>query len=485
MGAGRGRLLQQLLADSLLLALLGATAGLALAQLTAKALARVHLPLPIPLRLQVTPDWRLALYAAALTTFTALACGLLPAWQSVKQSLAHQLPREGRMRLRNFLVGAQIAISVMVLATGALFLRNLILSTAISPGFDVVHTLRASVNMPPSGYSDARRKAAYIDRVLDELAGIPGIQTAAAARIVPFNGDTRFGSTITLPDNGERKHAFFHWNAVTPGFFSAMGIPLRQGRAFSPADRAEKVVIVNPTFIRLYLGSRQSLGSVFLWGAEGKTPYRIIGVAEATKTMTIGEEPQPQLYEPLWQIANDRQEIEFVMRSAIPPALELDPVRRVLHRIEPMAGAQVDTMYSSIGLAFLPSQVGALLMGSTGLLGLLLATVGLYGVMAYSVARRTREIGVRMAIGAGRAHIARMVLRDAARVTLAGTAAGLLVALFATKPLAMFLSAGLKPADPLNFAVVALAMLLTALAATWGPVRRAVNVDPNAALREE
>ena len=245
------------------------------------------------------------------------------------------------------------------------------------------------------------------------------------------------------------------------------------------------MVVVNPTFVRRYLGTRQPLGTVFLWGAEGKTPYRIVGVAEATKTMTIGEEPQPQLYEPLAQIDNDRQEIEFVMRSAIPPALQLDPVRRVLHAIEPMAGAQVETMYSSIGLAFLPSQVGALLMGSTGLLGLLLATVGLYGVMAYSVARRTREIGVRMAIGASHGHIARMVLRDAARVTLAGTAAGLLVALFATKPLAMFLSAGLKSADPLNFLVVALAMLVTALAASWGPVRRAIRVDPNATLRED
>jgi ABC-type antimicrobial peptide transport system permease subunit len=129
--------------------------------------------------------------------------------------------------------------------------------------------------------------------------------------------------------------------------------------------------------------------------------------------------------------------------------------------------------------------VGALLMGSTGILGLLLASVGLYGVMAYSVARRTREIGVRIAIGAGRGDIARMVLRDAARVTVIGTAAGLLVALFVTKPLAMFLVPGLKPADPLNFAVVALAMLLTGLAATWGPIRRAINVDPNAILREE
>ncbi len=485
LGAGRGRLLQQLLADSLLLSLLGAALGLALAQVTAVLLARIHLPLPIPIRLQIEPDWRLAVYAAILTTFAALACGLLPAWQSLKESLTHDLHREGRMRLRRTLVAAQIATSVIVLTTGFLFLQNLIHSSAISPGFDLRHTLRANVNMPPTGYSDASRKAEYINQVVDSLAALPGIESAAAARIVPFNGGTRFMVRISFPDNRERKDAFFFWNAVTPSYFRAMGIPMLQGRTFSPADRGEKVVIVNRAFVTRYLGHRQPLGTTFLRGDDGKTRYRIVGVAEGTKTVTIGEEPQPQLYEPLVQIANDRQGIEFVMRSAIPPALQLDPVRRTLHRIEPMAGTEVDTMYSSIGLAFLPSQVGALLMGSTGILGLLLATVGLYGVMAYSVARRTREIGVRIAIGASRGEIARMVLRDAARVTIAGTGAGLLVSLFVTRPLAMFLVAGLKPADPLNFAVVALAMLLTGLAATWGPIHRAINVDPNATLRDE
>ncbi len=485
LGASRSRLLQQLLAESLLLSLLGAALGLALAEVTAVMLARIHLPLPIPIRLQIEPDWRLAVYAAVLTTFAALACGLLPAWQSMKQSLTHDLHREGKMRLRRTLVAAQIAISVIVLTTGFLFLRNLVDSSAISPGFNVLHTVRANVNLPPVGYADTRKKADYINQVVDALAALPGIEGVAAMRVVPFNGGTRFRVGVSFPDNRERRDVFFFWNGVTPGYFHTMSIPLLQGRTFSTADRGEKVVIVNRAFVAQYLGNRQPLGTVFMWGGDGKTPYRIVGVAEGTKTLTIGEEPQPQLYEPLTQIVNDRQGIEFVMRSAIPPALQLEAVRRTLHRIEPMAGAQVDTMYSSIGLAFLPSQVGALLMGSTGILGLLLATVGLYGVMAYSVARRTREIGVRIAIGASRGAVARMVLRDAARVTVAGIAAGLLVALFLTRPLAMFLVPGLKPADPLNFAVVALGMLLTGLVATWGPIRHAINVDPNATLRDE
>ncbi|HEX3745403.1 MAG TPA: ADOP family duplicated permease [Bryobacteraceae bacterium] len=484
-GASRGRLLQQLLADSFLLSLLGAAAGLALAEFSAMMLARIHLPLPMPISLQITPDWRLALYGAFLATASMLACGLLPAWQALKESISRDLHRENRMRLRRVLVAAQVAISVVVLATGFLFLRNLLRATALSPGFDVIHTIRANVNLPPSGYTESRQKYAFDEQVLSSLTALPGIESAAAARVVPFNGGTHFMVDLVFPDNGQHQRARFDWNAVTPGYFQTMGIPLLQGRTFTAEDRGRQVVVVNSAFVARYLGGRQPLGTVFLWGHDGKTPYRIVGLAAVTKIMTIGEAPQPQLYEPLAQIDNDRREIEFVMRSAIPPGLQLQPVARVLHRIEPMAGAEVHTMYSSIGLAFLPSQVGALLMGSTGVLGLLLATIGLYGVMAFSVARRTREIGVRMACGASRGDIARLVLRDSARVTLAGTVIGLLLALFVTRPLAMFLVPGLKPADPVNYAVAALAITVVALAATCGPILRALRIDPNSALRDE
>jgi hypothetical protein len=310
------------------------------------------------------------------------------------------------------------------------------------------------------------------------------MESVAAARLTPFTDNTSFGSPLTFPDNGQQTEAYFKWNAVTPAFFQVMGIPIRRGRTFSTADRGEQVVIVNRTFVERFLGNRQPVGTALVWG-EGKTPYRIVGVVEGTKTITIGEEPQPQLYESLGLIGNDRFRIQFVMRSAIPPALQLDAVRRTLHRIDPMAGAEVETMYSSIGLAFLPSQVGAVLLGSVGVLGLLLATVGLYGVMNYSVVRRTREIGIRIAVGASRTNISRMVLLDSARLTLIGSAIGLFVAVFLTKPLAMFLVPGLKPADPLSFGTVLMIMILTGVLAAWAPVRRAMAVDPNIALRYE
>ena len=480
-GASRGRLLQQLLADSVLLSILGTGFGLALAEVSAILLARIHLPLPIPIRLQVEPDWRLALYGALLATVAVLASGLLPAWQSMRQSLSPGLHRERKMRLRRTLVAVQIAISVIVLTTGFLFLRNLIHSTAISPGFDVLHTVRAKVNLPSQRYRGTREKSEYFNTVVDALAALPGVESAAAARTLPFNDANRFGIELEFPDTHEKKHVEFHWNAVTADFFRAMSIPFLQGATFSSTEHGQNPVIVNRAFVQRFLGNRQPLGTVFKWVVD----RRIVGVVEGTKTITLGEDPQPQMYEWLNESDNDRREIEFVLRSAIPPALQLDPVRRTLHAIEPMAGAEVNTLYSSIGLAFLPSQVGALLMGSTGLLGLLLAMVGLYGVMAYSVALRTREIGVRVAIGASRGNIARLLLGDSARMTLAGVAAGLLLALLLTKPLAMFLVPGLKPTDPLNFAVVAGAMLATGLAATWGPIRRAFKIDPNSALRED
>ncbi|MGH9648780.1 MAG: ADOP family duplicated permease, partial [Bryobacteraceae bacterium] len=398
LGASRGRLFQQLLVESLLLALLGAGCGLALARGITMFIGRLQLPIPIPIHLQIEPDWRLALYAAFLIIGVTLACGLLPALQASKESITPSLQRERRMRLRRALVTAQIAISLIVLSAGFLFLRNLFRSAAISPGFDVIHTLLAEVDLPPAAYHESERILLYANQSLRELSAIPGIETAAAARIVPFTDNTGFGGFITFSDTGERRPVHYEWNAVTPGYFRTMDIPLLQGRGFLETDHGEaNVAIVNAAFVRQFLGGRQPVGAKFRYFLK---PFQIVGVVADTKTITIGEDDQPQLYEPLAQIVNDRSRIQFVLRSATPPATQLAAVREALRRVEPGAGLEVATLYSSIGIAFLPSQVGAVLMGSVGLLGLVLAAVGLYGTMVYSVARRTREIGVRVAIGA-------------------------------------------------------------------------------------
>jgi putative ABC transport system permease protein len=485
LGASRGRLLQQLLAESLLLSLFGAGIGFALAQLAARLLASIRLPIPIPIHLQIEPDWRVVAYAAVLGVAATVACGLLPAWQSVKDSLTASLHRERRLRMRRILVVVQIAVSVIVLATGSLFLRNLLLANAISPGFDVRNTVRASVYLPPVAYKTPARVNGYCGDALRELQALPGIQAAAAASIIPFTGNIHFGSDLTFPRTGQKKKTRFHWNAVSPDFFRAMDIPLLAGRAFTAEDRnGAKVVVVNKTFVDRYLDARDAIGTTFIWG-EGKTLHQIVGVVAGTKNLTIGEDDQPQLYQPLAQIEHERPQIQFVLRSATPPVTQLAAVRRVLRQVEPGAGIEVSSMYSSIVLAFLPSQVGAVLMGSVGGLGLLLAAIGLYGVTAYSVARRTREIGVRIAIGATRSNIARMVLMESAKLLLSGSAVGLLIALFVTKPLAMFFVPGLGSGDPLSLASVVLVLAATGSIAALGPVLRAIRVDPVISLRYE
>jgi len=214
-------------------------------------------------------------------------------------------------------------------------------------------------------------------------------------------------------------------------------------------------------------------------------PTRIVGVVGDTKNITLGEDARGQLYEPLAQIVNDRPRLQFVVRSATPPALQLTAMRRALRQAEPAAGLQVETMFSAIGFAFLPSRIGAALMGSVGALGLLLAVIGLYGVLAYSVARRTREIGIRMAIGASAKDVSRMVLGEFARLLVAGIAIGLAIALVVTRPLSMFFVPGLSPSDPASFAAVIGVLALTGMAAALGPVRRALHVDPLQCLRYE
>jgi len=483
LGASRGRLLQQLLAESLLLSLAGAGLGFFLAQLVAKSVAAIRLPLPVPIRLHIEPDWRVAGYAAVLAIAATVVCGLLPAWQSLKDSLTTDLRRERKLRLRRGLVVAQVAVSFVVLATASLFVQNLLRSTAIGPGFDVRQTLRAEVHLPPRSYADTRLVNDYLDRAVRELQSIPGIEAAAAARILPFTDSTTQMTDFIFTDTGERLSTHFHWNAVSPDFFRAMDIPVLAGRPFSGADSTgAKVVIVNKTFVDRYLGGRTPIGATFRW-VEAKATYQIVGVVPGTKNMTIGEDDWPQLYQPLLQIDNARTRVQFVLRSATLAGTQLSAVRQALRRIEPAAGVEVATLYSSIGLAFLPSQIGAVLMGSVGLLGLLLAAVGLNGVMAYSVVRRTREIGVRIAVGADSRKISRMILLESAQLLALGSLIGIGIALLVTRPLAVFFVPGMSPSDPLSFGSVLLVLASTGLLATLGPVRRALAIDPMTALR--
>ncbi len=481
LGASRSRLLQQLLAESLLLSIAGAVLGFVFALGAAKGVAAIPLPFPIPIRLHIEPDWRVISYAAILAVVSAFASGLMPARQSLKESLSAGMQRERKLGMRRSLVVAQIAVSFVVLTTAALFLQNLARTNSLGPGFDTRHTLRAEVYLPPRIYKDNRTIDPYVKRAVEGLRAIPGIESAAAARIIPFTDATNFDVSLTFADTGQKQRARFNWNAVTADFFHVMNIPLLRGHTFTNQDNGgSKVVIVNNEFVRRYLGTREPIGAAFRW-LDDEPAYLIVGVVRATKNMTIGEDARAQLYEPLAQIKNDRSRIQFVARSA---AL-LKAVHQALRSAEPAAGLEVETIFSAIGFAFLPSQIGAALMGSIGALGLLLAIIGLYGVLAHAVARRTREIGIRMAVGASSRDVSGMVLREFTRLLLMGISIRLVVALFVTRPLSMFFVPGLSSSAPASFAGVIAVLGFTGLLATLGPVRRALRVDPLQCLRYE
>jgi len=477
LGASRGRLLQQLLAVSLLLSLGGAALGFALAFFAAKGAAAIPLPVPAPIRLHIDLDWRVVSYAALLAIVSAVASGVMPAWQTVMR-------RENKTLMRRGLVIAQVAVALLVLTTAALFLRNLLRTSSMGPGFDIRHTVRAEVYLPPAEYKNTAAINAYVQRALERMRAVPGCDGVAAARLIPFTDATRFGSDIVFADTGEKRRTLFNWNAVSPDYFHAMDIAVVRGRPFTGADKAgERVVIVNEEFVHRYLGAREPVETVFRW--NNNLNFRIVGVVRGTKNMTIGEDPMPQLYQPLAQIVNDRTRLQFVLRSLTPPATQLAAVREALREAEPAAGLEVQTMFSAIGFAFLPSQVGAVLMGSIGALGLLLAVMGLYGVLAYSVARRTREIGIRVAPGASPKDVSRVVFAELAKLLATGLAIGLAIALFVTRPLAMFFVPGLSPSDPASFGGVVAVLSLTAVLAALAPVRRALRVDPAECLRCE
>ena len=485
LGASRLRLLQQLLMESLLLSLAGAALGFLFALAAARGAAAIPLPLPFPIKLHIETNWQVVSYAALLAIISSLACGLMPALVALKESLSNGMRRERKLHMRRVLVVAQISLSFLVLTTAALFLENLVRTKSMDAGFDVRHTIRAEAFPPQHVYKDRKTMEPYVNRALDGLRAIPGMEGAAAAFTIPFTDARTFGADFHFPDTGEKQRVQFNWNGVTPDFFRVMEIPVLRGRAFAAHDSgALKVAIVNDEFVKRYLGAREPVGRVFSWG-DDKTLYRIVGVVRSTKNMTMGEDARAQLYEPLFQRDSARARIEFVARSFTAPATQLKAVQQTLRSAEYSAGLEVQTMFSAIGFAFLPSQIGALLMGSTGALGLLLVVMGLYGVLAYSVARRKREIGIRMAVGALPTDVSAMVLSEFARMMMAGVGIGLAISLLVTRPLSMFLVPGLSTYDPASFTAAAGMLSITAVLAVLGPLRRALKVEPIQCLRYE
>jgi ABC-type antimicrobial peptide transport system permease subunit len=297
----------------------------------------------------------------------------------------------------------------------------------------------------------------------------------------------RTGTDLQRGD-GVRFSAQYDGNFVGPDYFVTMGIPVVKGREFLTTDRngAPRVAVINEEFARRHFPDRDPLGQqLLLPGATEPYAVEIVGIVGDSKTRTIGEEQQAAVYEPFLQRGSRGRFVHILARTAGPPDAIVRDVDGVLNAMDRSAAIAVSPMRSALGFAFLPSRIGAALLGALGVLGLGLAMVGLYATIAYTVSRRTGEIGIRMALGATRGAVLRMVLRDAALFAAIGIGIGVACASLITQPLAIFLVAGLSPGDPFTFAGTAVTLFLVSLAAASSPARRATRIDPVAALRRE
>jgi predicted permease len=492
-GAGRGRVIRQMLAESLMLSLIGTAAGLVLNYSLTRLLNRAVIAAPFPMRLAIEPDWRLLTYAAGIAVACALAAGALPAIRLARPGANALIKRDEhqvsghRATLRNVLAGGQLAVSVVVLIMAALSVRNLMRSAQLDPGFDIRRTVWVQMRLVPESYSGATKVRAAVSSTLEHVRALPGVASAAVASVVPLNDHflSRSGMIYTSvsPQGVRIDHA---WNSVGPDYFQTMGIEIIAGREFNALDRegTERAAILNEAFASKVFGRANPIGQRIRQGREDRAGLMVVGVARNSKYSTIGERDRAALYEAYFQVGG-RATVQFLVKATGSPESLLKPLNAELLRLDPASSVEAKPMSRALAFAMLPSQAGAILLGTIGLLGLALASVGLYGVLTYSIGRRTREIGLRVALGAQRRDVLRLVTNEGAWILGSGLGIGVFLAVFVTRPLARFLVPGLESTDPLTYFAVAAVLVAVGFAASLTPALRALRVDPITALRYE
>lgn len=489
-GASRLRLVRQLLTESLLLSLIGSTAAAFLAFVAARPLAALvaSIPSPVPLALSFTVDWGLVLAAIGLATVTAVACGLIPAMQSSKTNVLPALKETavvappGQSRLRATFMTAQVALSTVLLIVAGLLVRGLMNAHTVDRGLVTDGVLMATVDLQSAGHSAERGVAVY-EQLRTRLEQTPGVAAASVAELVPLMLSNRAGEMTTGSHT-----TLVYQNAVSPGHFRTLGIPLAAGRDFNSADRpgGTPVIIVNETLARRFWPNESPVGKRIRQrtGLETFGPWlEVIGVARDSKYVTAGEDPKPFMYESLAQAYSASANLLVKSRGRAADAVPL--LHEVVSAVDPnLALFGVTPLERATNISLLPVQVAASLSAALGVLALALGTIGLYGVMSYLVRQRTRELGIRIALGAQSATVVRLITRQGMRWTVIGLVLGLSAAFGIAKLLAGFLY-GVGPADPIAFGTITLVLAATALAACYIPARRASRIDPLVALRNE
>ena len=504
LGAGRGRLIRQLLAESAVLALAGSILGLVLAVWLSRAIVALAPP-TLPRLHEIGIDGRILLFTAALTVVTALLCGILPALElsrprgeALKEGARVSAGQRER-RIFGALVAAQLAMAVVLLVGGGLLLRSFSRLMAVDPGFRAERVLTLATSLPAQAYRDAASVRGFYTRLVDDVSQVPGVSAVGASTELPLGVRERRAFTLEQELQAARDlpHSVAH-ECVMGRYFEAVGIPLKRGRYFTASDaqQSEPVAIINETFARRFWGTADPVGQRIAWGnTASHGPWmRIVGVVGDVKQGALNSETVPHTYTPWLQVSDAMmadnivammRSLRIAVRGEVEPGALVGTVRARIRAIDPaLPVASVQTMNEIVSRSAAVPRFTALLVSLFAALALLLAAIGVGGMLATSISRRLPELGVRMALGAQRRTLVAMVIRHGMLLAAAGLAVGLPSAWLLSRVLASLLFE-ISPRDPITFATVGAVLSVVALVACAIPAWRVTRVDPITVLRKE